>query len=216
MRTTGPRAYRPALSLSSPAAPSRGSAGTLPLLEQSRLERSRMRFRLARIPRTKQRGMSGQRRPLEQRGRLRQAGEDRPQPIPRLRQLRRRQCVSPIGPEILCRLSGVRTRFGLLWRGWWRVWLRPRSYGSRRSCRKAVRRTSSSKPILSALDGESIFLYITVRVLGESVCLDEVSEFVVLRKLVSNRVVFFAFAVPHNVSSLSPAREFCNEKGHVE
>src|SRR5437899_4677851 len=164
-----------------------------------------MRFRPARTPRTIQRGMSAQRRLLEQLGRLRKAEENRPQPLRRLRRLRRRQCVSPIGPETLCRLSDVRTRFGLLQRKWERVWLRPRSYGSRRSCRKAVRRTSSSKPILSATDGESIFLYITVRVLGESVCLDEVSEFVVLRKLISNRVVFFAFAVPHNVSSLSSA-----------
>jgi hypothetical protein len=53
------------LSLSSPAAPSRGSAGRLPLLEQNRLERSKMLFRPARTPRAKQRGMSGQRRPPE-------------------------------------------------------------------------------------------------------------------------------------------------------
>src|SRR5712692_2562113 len=70
--------------------------------------------------------------------------------------------------------------------------------------------------------GESILLY-HCRVcenglnrLRACMCFDEVSELMILRKLVSNCVVFFAFAVPDNVPSLSAAREFCYEKRHVE
>jgi len=87
-----------------------------------------------------------------------------------------------------------------------RVLLAPRSHGRKRSCRRAERRISSSRPLVPVTERPGNLIYHYDGFTGNfgglwnRVGFYEGSELLVFRHLVRDRVVFSAFVVPDNIA----------------